>query len=177
MNPKNISINEVLRHSMHDYLNNMHLIQMNLDMGRQEEAKQLIRMYSQKCAQFFDLNNIGLLKTNEWLQTFPITYGHMTLEVQTTIEKYGAKKYDTALNGILDQFVQSIYPRLQGYQEQILKVHISSTELLEILIEVQGDWTPYSWIDDSGNELFNMERLSNREGNLQFKLIAKERLE
>ena len=41
MEHNDISVNEILRHLMHDYLNQMHLIQMNLDMGRTEEAKQL----------------------------------------------------------------------------------------------------------------------------------------
>lgn len=177
MNPKNITINEVIRHSMHDFLNNMHLIQMNLDMGRPEEAKQLIHRYSQKCTQFFDLNNLGLLKTNEWLQTFPITYSQMTLEIQTSVAKRGLEMFDYELEGILDGFVQTIYPKLQGYQEQILKVHILSNELLEVIIEVNGDWSPFSWIEYSNHELFTMERLNNTEGYLQFKLVAKERLE
>lgn len=177
MNPKKISINEVLRHSMHDFLNNMHLIQMNLDMGRPEEAKQLIHMYSQKCAQFFDLNNTGLLKTNEWLQTFPITYSQMTLEIHTSMSKRGLEMYDYELEGILDRFLQTIYPKLQGYQEQILKVHINSNEILEVIIEVHGDWSSYSWIEYSKHELFTMERLNNTVGYLQFKLVAKERLE
>ena len=177
MNPKNISINEVLRHSMHDFLNHMHLIQMNLDIGRPEEAKQLIHRYSKKCAQFFDLNNLGLLKTNEWLQTFPITYGQMTLEIQTSVSKRGLEMFDYELENILDCFVRTIYPKLQGYQEQILKVHIHSNELLEVIIEVNGDWSPFTWIEYSNHELFTMERLNNTVGYLQFKLVAKERLE
>ena len=92
MDPKEITINEVLRHSMHDYLNNLHLIQMNLDMGKHEEAKDLIHRYSLKCNQFFDINNIGLYKTNEWLQTFSFRYNKVTLEVQTSLLNRGAER-------------------------------------------------------------------------------------
>ena len=177
MEQKEITLNEILRHSMHDFLNNMHLIQMNLDMGRQEEAKNLIHLYSQKCSQFFDINNMGLLKTNEWIQTFPMKYNHMTLEVQTSLLRHGAEKFDAALWEYLDRFVQSIYPKLRGYQEQLLKVHIKSDELLEILVEVNGDWSPYSWIEDMSDELFQMEKQANTENQVKFKLIASERLE
>ncbi|WP_342598496.1 Spo0B domain-containing protein [Psychrobacillus sp. FSL H8-0483] len=177
MSHKPITINEILRHSMHDFLNQMHLIQMNLDMGRQEEAKNLIHMYSQKCNQFFDINNAGLLKTNEWLQTFTMKYNHMTLDVQTSLLKRGAEKYDVALRDYLDRFVQSVYPNLRGYQEQLLKVHINSDELLEIFIEITGDWSPYSWMDEISNELFRIERLVNTENQIKCKLIASERLE
>ena len=39
-------------------------------MGRTDEAKELVSIqYSQKCSQFFDINNVGLYETNEWLQT------------------------------------------------------------------------------------------------------------
>ena len=41
MDHNEITLNEILRHSMHDFLNQMHLIQMNIDMGKPEEAKEL----------------------------------------------------------------------------------------------------------------------------------------
>ncbi|QFF99552.1 hypothetical protein PB01_12325 [Psychrobacillus glaciei] len=177
MEPKQISINEVLRHTMHDFLNNLHLIQMNIDMGRHEEAKNLIRTYSQKCTQFFDVNNIGLYNTNEWIQTFSMAYNKVSLEVQTTLLKRGAERYDSPLQEYLKRFIDTMYPLLKGYQEQILSVHLYSHDVLEVQVELVGEWTSYTWIDESFTDLFRVEKEMNTESRIKFKLIATERLE
>ena len=177
MDRNEITLNEILRHTMHDYLNNMHLLQMNLDMGKPEEAKALIQKYSQKCTQFFDINNIGLYKTNEWLQTFNIKYNQLTLDVQTSLLNKKADKYDDALRDYLSRFVEAIYPHFRGYQEQLLKLHIISDEFLEILIDIRGDWTNNNWQDELTDGLFQLEILEATNNSIKVKLIASGRLE
>lgn len=177
MDHNKITLNEILRHTMHDYLNNLHLLQMNLDMGKPEEARALIRKYSQKCTQFFDINNIGLYKTNEWLETFSIKYNQLTLDVQTSLLNRKADKYDDALIDYLDRFVQAIYPHFRGYQEQLLKLHIISDEFLEILIDIRGDWTNNKWTDELTGELFQLQILEATNNSIKAKLIASGRLE
>lgn len=177
MDHNEITLNEILRHTMHDYLNNMHLLQMNLDMGKTEEAKALIKKYSQKCNQFFDINNIGLYKTNEWLQTFSIKYNQLTLDVQTSLLNRKASIYDEALKDYLSRFVQAIYPHFRGYQEQFLKLHIISDEFLEILIDIRGDWSNNKWQDELIQDLFQLEILEATNNSITVKLIASGRLE
>ncbi|MEK4084694.1 stage 0 sporulation protein B (sporulation initiation phosphotransferase) [Paenisporosarcina quisquiliarum] len=177
MDHSEITLNEVLRHTMHDFLNNMHILQMNLDMGKPEEARALIQKYSQKCNQFFDINNIGLYKTNEWLQTFGIKYNQLTLDVQTSLLNRKAEKYDDALKDYLNRFVQAIYPHFRGYQEQLLKVHIISDEFLEILIDIRGDWSNNKWQDELTGELFQLHILETTDNSIKVKLIASGRLE
>ncbi|MCK1996547.1 Spo0B domain-containing protein [Psychrobacillus psychrodurans] len=177
MDHNEITLNEVLRHTMHDFLNNMHILQMNIDMGKPEEARALIQKYSQKCNQFFDINNIGLYKTNEWLQTFGIKYNQLTLDVQTSLLNRKAEKYDDALKDYLNRFVQAIYPHFRGYQEQLLKVHIISDEFLEILIDIRGDWSNNKWQDELTGELFQLQVLETTDNSIKVKLIASGRLE
>lgn len=177
MNPKNITINEILRHSMHDYLNNLHLIQMNLDMGKYEEAKKLIRTYSLKCNQFFDVNNAGLYETNEWLQIFGLAYNKVSLEVQASLNKKKAERYDGPLKDYLERFVEAIYPRLKGYQEQILRIHLLFDDVLQVQVELEGAWSSYTWIEESFKGLFHVEKETNTESQIKFILIASKRLE
>ena len=177
MDHSEITLNEILRHTMHDYLNNMHLLQMNLDMGKPEEVRALIQRYSRKCNQFFDLNNIGLYKTNEWLQTFSIKYDQLTLDVQTSFLNKKADKYDEALIDYLSRFVKALYPNLRGYQEQLMKLHIISEEFLEILIDIRGDWSNNKWQDEKTEELFQLEILEATNHSIKVKLIASGRSE
>jgi len=174
MTEKTLTINKVLRHSMHDFLNQMHLIQLNIDMGKHEEAKRLIRAYSNKCSQFFDINNTGLLMTNEWLQTFPIRFNLITLEIETSLKSFQVTTdYDSQIYEVLEQFIQSIYPSLQGYQEQKLTIHILTDESLRIQIEMTGDWDSFQWFLPS-TKLLAIEDKVNNEGHLQFTIVAKE---
>ena len=174
---KELTLNKVLRHTMHDFLNYMHLLQMNLDMGKSEEVKILIQKYSQICNQFFDINNIGLYKTNEWLQTFSIRYDRLTLDVQTSLLNRKVDKYDESLIDYLDRLVQAIYPHFRGYQEQFLKLHIISDEFLEILIDIRGDWSNNKWRDELIEDLFQLEILEATNNSITVKLIASGRLE
>ncbi|WP_313891727.1 Spo0B domain-containing protein [Psychrobacillus sp.] len=177
MSLKRLSVNEVLRHSMHDYLNNMHLIQMNLDLGRQEEAKKLIQAYSLKCSQFFDLNNAGLHKTNVWLQTVSWTHNKLTVEIHSYLQKNGLDKFDEPLKDYLERFVESVYAQLEGYREQLLKVEIKANERLEVHVELAGCWSPYIWVKESFKGLFSVEKEMNTESNIKFILVGRDRLE
>ena len=40
MMEQSLTVREVLRYANHDFLNHLHLIKMNLDLGRIEEAKE-----------------------------------------------------------------------------------------------------------------------------------------
>ena len=62
----------------------------------------MIHKYSQKCSQFFDINNVGLCETNEWLQTFTWIYNQLTLDVQASLLNREAEKYDSPLKDYLD---------------------------------------------------------------------------
>lgn len=177
MDKNEITLNEILRHTMHDFLNNMHLLQMNLDMGKPEEVRALIQKYSRKCNQFFDINNIGLYKTNEWLQTFGIKYNQLTLDVQTSLLNNKAHVYDEALVDYLDRLVCAIYPNFRGYEEQMLKLHLISDEVLEILIDIDGNWSPNKWQTEQVGDLFQLQILEATNNSIKVKLIASGRLE
>ena len=174
MDHNEITVNEILRHLMHDFLNQMHLIQMNIDMGKPDEAKKLVRKYSQKCSQFFEINNVGLCETNEWLQTATWIYKNLTIEVNATLLNREAQKYDSPLKDYLERFVEAIYPLLRGYQEQVLRVHLNSNDILEIQVELNGEWSSYTWIDESFKGLLRVEKEKNTESQIKFKLFASE---
>lgn len=45
MKTLSLSVNEVLRFANHDYMNQLQLIKMNLDLGRVEESKKLLSKF------------------------------------------------------------------------------------------------------------------------------------
>ncbi|UZM98521.1 Spo0B domain-containing protein [Lysinibacillus sp. MHQ-1] len=45
MNNQSLTISEVLRFANHDFVNQLQLIRMNLDLGRVDESKELIQHF------------------------------------------------------------------------------------------------------------------------------------
>lgn len=52
MKTSTLSVNDVLRFANHDYMNQIQLLKMNLDLGRIEEAKSLIENFQSKVRLF-----------------------------------------------------------------------------------------------------------------------------
>ena len=61
------------------------------------------------------------------------------------------------LKDYLERFVEAIYPLLRGYQEQVLRIHLISDDILEIQVELNGEWSSYTWIDESFKGLLRVE--------------------
>ncbi len=106
----------------------------------------------------------------------PLTwiYKNLTIEVNATLLNREAEKYDSPLKDYLERFVEAIYPLLRGYQEQVLRVHLNSNDILEIQVELNGEWSSYTWIDESFKGLLRVEKEKNTESQIKFKLFASE---
>ena len=55
MNNQSLTISEVLRFANHDYVNQLQLIRMNLDLGRIDESKNLFKSIQSNYKYFLSL--------------------------------------------------------------------------------------------------------------------------
>jgi len=69
MTDKPFSVNEALRFARHDFLNQLQLIKMNIDLERLEEAKAVIDHYTREVKEIYELTKLNIPLTSEWLQT------------------------------------------------------------------------------------------------------------
>jgi stage 0 sporulation protein B (sporulation initiation phosphotransferase) len=53
---KPFSVNEALRYARHDFLNQLQLIKMNIDLARLEEAKAAIDHYTTEVKEIYELS-------------------------------------------------------------------------------------------------------------------------
>ena len=128
MNVPKITVTEALRYANHDFLNHLHLIQMNLDLGRVEEAKEVIKQQSEHCKMLSNVNRLKLTDTVEWLQTVDWRYPALQLHLTSNVLAPISSKYDEAIVQYLEKTIIHVYDALDPYVEQQLQLNIEANE-------------------------------------------------
>ena len=136
-----LTLQEVLRNSNHDLLNHLLLIRMNLDLNRVDEAKKIIHDIAESCKMFSVTNNLGLTNTALWIQMFKWRYPAIMLQLHCDIESPVDPIWDEAIEQYLEKTIIHIYDKLDPFEEQIMKMYISSTEdRFSIIVHLLGHW-------------------------------------
>lgn len=124
MNEKQFSVTEALRFARHDFMNQLQLIRMNLELGRVEDAKSVIDAYASRMFELAELNKLGLPKLYEWIQTAPWKYPGLNLEFSCKGEQVD-ERIDSPSIKILDRLFGELKNRLNPYDE--LECHVAIT--------------------------------------------------
>ena len=136
-----LTLQEALRFSNHDLLNHLHLIRMNLDLNRVDEAKKIIDDIAESCKSYSMTNKLGLTKTALWLQTFKWQYPAITLQLHSDIHSPVAQTWDETIEQYLEKTIIHVYDNLDPFEEQTLKIHIASTEEgFSMDVHLAGHW-------------------------------------
>ncbi|MDS9471317.1 Spo0B domain-containing protein [Sporosarcina pasteurii] len=70
MKEEQLTIAQALKFTRHDFLNDLQIILMNIDLGNTERAKKTILATTNKMKQHALLSSLSLPKTEIWLATF-----------------------------------------------------------------------------------------------------------
>jgi stage 0 sporulation protein B (sporulation initiation phosphotransferase) len=136
-----LSINEVLRFANHDYMNQIQLIKMNLDLGRVEEAKNIIEQISAQGQTLSNINKLQLPKTVDWLQTIQWRYPAFQLTLNSNVTIPAEMKNDEQIVEYLEKTVIHVYDSLDPYTEQYLDITIESNETnFNLIFDLKGNW-------------------------------------
>ena len=140
-NIKTLTVNEALRFANHDFLNQLQLIKMNLDLGRTDSAKNAVEESAEQSKTFFNINKLGLPKTIEWIHTLGWRYPSFHVTIQSIVEHEVDSTLDDAISNYLEQSILHIYPSLDPFTEQNLSLQLYSTEQqFEIVFHAKGHW-------------------------------------
>ncbi|MGE7666188.1 Spo0B domain-containing protein [Ureibacillus composti] len=138
---RTLSISEVLRFANHDFLNQLQLIKMNLDLGRVEESKKLIEQISEQFKANSNLNKLALSKTVEWLQTVRWRFPAIEIEINSKVNSPVEEEVDELIADYLEKTIIHVYDHLDPFIEQHLLIEISTDkEYLQLIFELKGQW-------------------------------------
>lgn len=172
MTVKPLTINEVLRFANHDFLNQLHLIQMNLDLERVQEAKTIIQNISEHCKMLSNINKTKLTQTVEWLQTFAWRFPAIELSLESNVLQAVNMELDEQIVQYLEKTIIHLYDELDPFTEQKLQITIeSNAEQFQLIFNLKGCWQTPLRLEKEINQLqVNMIETTNE--SLNFILSA-----
>ncbi|SKC14581.1 stage 0 sporulation protein B (sporulation initiation phosphotransferase) [Lysinibacillus sp. AC-3] len=142
MNNQSLTISEVIRFANHDYVNQLQLIRMNLDLGRIDESKKLIQNYSEQLQVLSILNRIQLPQTIEWLQTAGWRYPSLPMKLSGDIKMPVTNTIDSEVVDYLNKTVMHVYDTLDPFTEQSLALDVRVDDhTFAVTFTLNGQWS------------------------------------
>lgn len=142
MNNQSLTISEVIRFANHDYVNQLQLIRMNLDLGRIDESKKLIQHYSEQLQVLSILNRIQLPQTIEWLQTAGWRYPSLPMKLSGDIKMPVTNTIDSEVVDYLNKTVMHVYDTLDPFTEQSLALDVRVDDhTFAVTFTLNGQWS------------------------------------
>jgi len=139
---KKLSVNETLRFANHDFLNDLQIISMNLQLGKVEEALQWIRLLSEQSQKSSMLHKLPLPLTIEWLLTAKWRYPEFHFSISCDqIEKLALHdSVDMQLASYLEETIMQFIKSIDPLQEQYMNLQFVFDRTLQLQCEVKGKW-------------------------------------
>ena len=172
MNERSLTVGEVLRYANHDFLNQLQLISMNLQLGNVEGAFQQIEKFQQKSQQTSKISKLQYQKTAEWLLTACWRFSAVKLSVNIESSPYVNANVDQTIASYLEHTIIHIYNELDPFTEQFGTISWINDV---IQIHLQGKWA----INDRAlkyeeNTLIQVDILEHNETQLKVVFTIKE---
>lgn len=111
---KPMTVAQALRHARHDFLNELQLIGMKLDLGRTQDVKSIIRSHAEAAVQLNRLAALKMPATEDWLLTAEWRFPEFCIGLECAAEK-GAASKDAAFAEWLEQFFSILKEQSKGY--------------------------------------------------------------
>lgn len=145
-----ITVAQSLRHARHDFLNELQLIKMNLDLGRLQEAQAIIRSHAEASMHVSRLADIGLPLTEEWLLTVNWSYTGFRFDI-ACYATAAPSHLDGAFRRFLEDFVKQANQHVDPYQvfEGVISL-TSNASFFEMNITYPENWPDLNIVETDG---------------------------
>ncbi|TWT09028.1 Spo0B domain-containing protein [Planomicrobium sp. CPCC 101079] len=135
-----LTMAQSLRHARHDFLNELQLIKMNLDLGRIEQAQKIIRSHAEAAVHASRLAALKLPKTEEWLLVSKWRFPEFGFRIECMAEK-APHSLDVEFAETLEAIVQAINERMDPWEEYDCRIELASTaSAFTLTVDAAGNW-------------------------------------
>lgn len=136
-----MTVAQSLRHARHDFLNELQLIKMNLDLGRVDEVQAIIRSHGEAAVQMSRLSGLKMEKLEEWLLLAQWRYPEFRIHLSCLAAK-APVHLDTAYSKAIEYVMETAIGQTDPYAEYDCFVEISNEGSFFIAeIRLTGEWT------------------------------------
>lgn len=135
-----LTVAQSLRHARHDFLNDLQLIGMNLDMDRVQEAKRVIRSHAETAVQWSRLAALRMPEMEEWLLTAKWRFPEVDFGMECPAHK-GAVRLDAAFADWLENFTTEAIRAIEQEEKISCRIRITEDEEhFQLAISLEGEW-------------------------------------
>lgn len=136
-----LTVAQSLRHARHDFLNELQMIKLNLDLGRTDRAQALIRTYAEAAMHQSRLSALSLPETEEWLLTAGWRFPELRLTMSCEAPQ-APSELDTTLCQWLESFAKAVKEAFSDawpYPVELRIIEVDGRFSLEL--SGPGDWS------------------------------------
>lgn len=124
---KQLSVAETLKFARHDFLNELQLILMYIDLGNMQEAKNTIFNATVRMRQTASLEKLGLPNTAIWLSTFSWRFPSFETTMNCDVQ-HAVGQDDELLVNYLEEVFQEAAKRLDRSAAYELRIDVHSSK-------------------------------------------------
>lgn len=136
-----LTVAQSLRHARHDFLNELQMIKLNLDLGRTDRAQALIRTYAEAAMHQSRLSALSMPETEEWLLTAGWRFPELRLAVFCEAER-APRELDAVLCSWLETFADNVKKAFSDAWPYPVELHIMEADgRFSLELSGPGDWS------------------------------------
>ncbi|MBO1910752.1 Spo0B domain-containing protein [Sporosarcina sp. 6E9] len=128
MGKKELSQTELLAFARHDFLNDLQIILMHLDLGNPSEARNTILKTTKAMGQRAVLSGFGLPKVQQWLLTFDWVYTAFRSTLSCAIKKASRSVSDDTIVAYLEAIFTEVEDELDPLSDYDVHFDIFADE-------------------------------------------------
>lgn len=153
MDIENLTIKEALKYARHDFLNELQLVLLNVDLDQKEAARKNILRITERMREESMLDKLGLPAVETWIHTFVWLHPTFSKTLTTEIVHGDRKTNDADVVSYLDQLFQEIERRIDPSSdyETDIRVYASETSW-SLQFTIQGDFQRKLELPESLND-------------------------
>lgn len=163
MNERLLSVGEIIRFTNHDFLNELQLMSMHLQLGNVEAVYERIERFQQQSKQTSQLSKIQLPKTVEWLLTAHWRFPALQFNIVNESSNVEEVAFDELLASYLEHTVIHVYDTLDPFEEHAMSIRLKNAPHFTVEIELQGKWQMNEALQYANSEYMSINIIEQNE--------------
>lgn len=156
MESENLTIGKALKFARHDFLNELQLMLLYMDLGKMPEARRTLLEATERMRHLSMLEKLRLPKTEMWLNTFEWSHTAFSKKLHSDIIAGKRNANDEAVADYLEQLIVIVEAAVDPMDEYIIHIAVHATEkqwMIQLIIEGPLTGTPTLPQTDGGFEV------------------------
>ncbi|REB07188.1 hypothetical protein DVB69_10065 [Sporosarcina sp. BI001-red] len=150
MNKSELTVRDAMKFARHDFLNELQLILMHMDLNNVPEARRKLLEATEHMRNDSQLSGLDMPVLETWLLTFDWNYSAFTKELETTIvpSTSARKADDQVIVEVLDGIFQQLVNGADPYADNRVNITVVITgDEWEVSLSLPGQTAPIVWND------------------------------